>query len=141
MIRNSTIGIVLTIALTTWACSSNDSTSGGVTNPSPTPAPVPAGTTTVSILGERGNQSFSPNPVSVAQGKTIAWTNNDGQIHHIVANDGSFDTGNIAPGQNSTVVTLNVNGANYHCTLHPTMVGSINMSTGAPPPCTGPYCP
>jgi plastocyanin len=70
----------------------------------------------------------------------MAWMNTDSLTHHIVANDGSFDTGDIAPGQNSPAVMLNENGANYHCAIHPTMVGSINMSTGTPPPCMGAYC-
>jgi plastocyanin len=70
----------------------------------------------------------------------MAWTNNDSLTHHIVANDGSFDTGDIAPGQSSAAVMLNENGANYHCAIHPTMVGGINMASGAPPPCMGAYC-
>ena len=60
--------------------------------------------------------------------------------HHIVLNDGSLDTGDIGPGRASAPMALTVNGARYHCTIHPTMVGSINSSAGAPPPCNGPYC-
>ena len=33
------------------------------------------------------------------------------------------------------------NGANYHCTLHPDMVGAVSAASGAaPPPCEGQYC-
>jgi plastocyanin len=127
------------IAVTMWGCSNNGTSmyGGGTTNPTP----VPSGATTISIQGQRGNQSFSPNPGSVAQGKAVAWTNTDSVTHRIVANDGSFDTGNIAPGNNSAALMLNVNGANYHCSIHPAMVGSINTSSGTPPPCSGAYCP
>jgi len=40
----------------------------------------------------------------------------------------------------SPALRLATDGANYHCTIHPTMVGSINASSGEPPPCTD-YCP
>ncbi len=95
---------------------------------------------TINIVGDRGSQSFSPNPSSVAQGATFAWKNNDGVTHRIVMNDGSLDTGDITPGASSRALTLATNGGNYHCTIHPSMVGSINSSSGAPPPCSGLYC-
>jgi len=64
----------------------------------------------------------------------------DPDVDRIVANDGSFDTGNLAPGATSTAVTLPASGARYHCTLHPTMVGAVSDSGGTEPPCTGIYC-
>lgn len=103
------------------------------------PSP-PAASATVSIVGERGAQSFNPNPASVGGARTIAWRNTDSVIHRIMSNDGSFDTGNIVPGATSQTVTLNTDGANYHCTLHPGMIGAINAQSGTPPPCSGPYC-
>jgi plastocyanin len=127
--------VAAAIALITGSCSSN-SNSGGVNNPSP----LPAGTADINILGNLGKQSFSPNPASVAQGNMVAWTNTDSLTHRIAANDGSFDTGNIEPGTHSAALALTENGVNYHCTIHPTMVGSINASNGMPPPCNGPYC-
>ncbi len=126
------------VALGTWSCGGGSSYGGGSSgNPG---APTPTGATTITIMGVRGAQSFSPNPVSVSQGTMVAWRNTDNSTHHIVLNDGSLDTGDIAPGATSAVMRLSVNGANYHCTIHPTMVGSINTSTGTPPPCIGAYC-
>lgn len=111
---------------------------GGYSSPS---SPSTDTFSTISVLGEHGAQSFSPNPAGVAQGQNVVWRNNDSEIHHIVFNDGSLDTGDIAPGASSAVRRVNVNGANYHCSIHPTMVGSINQATGEPPPCSGQYCP
>jgi plastocyanin len=129
----------IAVALTASACGGGGYDGGG--NPTtPTPPTTPPASTTIAIAGDRGAQSFSPNPGSAAQGQSIAWRNNDNQIHRIVANDGSFDTGNIAPGATSNPLTLGTNGTNYHCSLHTGMVGAINASSGAPPPCTGPYC-
>lgn len=113
----------------------------------PTPPPPSGGggggggaTTTITVLGDRGAQSFNPNPSPGTQGEMLVFRNNDNQVHRIVFNDNSFDTGNIAPGEASVARAIPSNGANYHCTLHPTMVGAINASGGAPPPCTGIYC-
>jgi plastocyanin len=122
------------------ACGGGSSSGGGGNPGGPTPPPAGGASANVSILGDRGRQSFTPNPVNVSAARTVTWQNSDGQVHRIMANDGSFDTGNIAPGATSQVITLASDGTNYHCTLHPGMIGSVNASSGTPPPCTGIYC-
>ena len=94
----------------------------------------------IDILGDRGSQSFTPNPSGARQGSMVVWRNTDNVVHHIVFNDGSLDSGDIAPGATTAQLRVGTNGANYHCTIHPGMVGSINRSEGTPPPCNGPYC-
>ena len=126
----------LAIVMGSWACGGG----GGSSTPSsPSPAPGPPAST-INILGERAGQSFSPNPASTVEGQTIAWRNSDTQTHRIVFNDGTLDTGDIGPGASSNPRIMPTNGARYHCSIHPTMVGGINRSTGAPPPCSGAYC-
>jgi len=114
----------------------------GGTPPSPLPGGGGSGgAATISIAGDRGNQSFSPNPGSPPQDRMVSWRNADNVVHRIVLNDGSGDTGDIGPGGTSISVHIPANGANYHCTIHPGMVGSIRASdTEPPPPCTGMYC-
>jgi plastocyanin len=132
------LGCVSTALLAAAACGG-----GGYSSPSapsqPSPPPT-SGATTIAIVGDRGAQSFTPNPVTVDQTRMVSWRNNDSVVHRIVLNDGSLDTGNIAPGSASAAVALAADGANYHCVLHPGMVGAINASSGTPPPCTGQYC-
>jgi len=115
---------------------------GGYSAPPPAgPTPPPANAaTTVAIVGDRGAQSFNPNPATVVQGRTVAWQNSDSVTHRIVSNDGLLDTGNIAPGAASGATPLTTDGTNYHCSIHPGMVGAINGAGGTPPPCTGIYC-
>jgi plastocyanin len=137
-LRSSLLAAFIVVALASWSCSGSSSSSNGPTAPAP-PAPA-ARATTINIQGDRGAQSFAPNPGTVVEGNTIIWQNMDTQTHHIVLNDGSLDTGDIAPGRASAALPLTVNGARYHCTIHPGMVGSINTSGGEPPPCTGAYC-
>ena len=71
----------------------------------------------------------------------VLWRNDDGDTHRIVANDGSFDTGDLAPRATSTMVQMPEGGLNYHCSIHPTtMFGAIGGGGGeSPPPCTI-YC-
>ena len=101
----------------------------------PTPAP-PANTniTTVTISGQKGDQSFSPNPAMCMTGQSVVWKNNDNTTHRIVIPELGVDTGNIAPGASSPPVSLaNVSKA-YHCSLHPSMVGTLNDASTDPAP-------
>jgi hypothetical protein len=65
----------------------------------------------------------------------------DSVMHHLIMDDGSADLGDVVPGANSRGFTLrNANAANFHCTLHSTMVGSINGATAPETPqCNDPY--
>ena len=125
---------MLAVALALTAC--GDGPSGN-----PTATATMSNAFTISILGERGSQSFSPNPASPGA-RMVVWHNNSGDTHHIVANDGSVDTRDIAAGATSRMVQASQGGFNYHCSIHPTtMFGAIGGQGGrAPPPCTGIYC-
>jgi plastocyanin len=108
---------------------------GGSSDPSPTP-----NQTTIRILGQRGNQSFSPNPADVG-GRAVVFRNDDSVVHRVVLNDGSIDTGDIAPGATSRIINMPSSGTNYHCSIHDNMGGAVNPAAGGdPPPCEGIYC-
>jgi plastocyanin len=123
------------LAAAAWGC--------GQSSTPTSPSSSGASTAAVNILfsngqGNLGAQSFSPNPASVNQGGMIAWHNSDSTTHHIVLDDGSLDTGDIAPGASSPAELLKVSGGTYHCMIHPSMVGSINVATnGSPSPGPG----
>lgn len=103
-------------------------------SPSPTPSFL-----TITISRQNGAQSFSPNP-AVAGGQTVVFRNADSVVHRVQLNDGTIDTGNLAPGATSQPVTMPTSGTNYHCTLHPDMIGAVSGTSGEPPKCEGPYC-
>ena len=108
--------------------------------PAPAPAPTPS-TITVSIVSAVGNTAYQPNPVKANSGDTVVFKNNDATMHHIVMDDGSSDLGDVAPGATSRSLTLkNANATKFHCTIHPSMVGSINDTVAPEPtPCPDPY--
>ena len=87
----------------------------------------------ITIVGMNGNQSFSPNPASVGSGQTVAWKNADSIAHHVVQDGGGFDTGDLAPGATSAAISIPAGAISYHCSIHPTMVGGLNGSSGNSP--------
>ena len=127
-------GVVSALCLLAAACG------GGSSNPSsPSPQPSPT-TATIDIVGQNGTQAFSPNPASFG-GQMVVFRNTHTIPHRVVLNDGSVDTGDIAPGATSRAVQMPVAGANYHCSLHPGMIGSVSPAAGGQPPtCDGVYC-
>jgi plastocyanin len=94
----------------------------------------------VTIVSSSGNTAFSPNPIKANAGQTVMFVNRDALIHHIVI-DGGPDLLEVAPGATSRGFTLsNANATTFHCTLHSSMVGSINGAAAPePPPCMDPY--
>jgi hypothetical protein len=56
-------------------------------------------------------------------------------------NDRSVDTGDLAPGASSQPMAIAAAGGQYHCSIHPVMVGSVNQDTSTrPAPCQSEYC-
>jgi plastocyanin len=134
-------------ALALWGCGGSGAAGASPTSPTPpvaAPAPAPAptaSTVTVAIVASTGNTAFQPNPVRANTGDTVMFRNNDTVLHRLVMDDGSADLGDVAPGALSRGVTLrSASATNFHCTLHSSMVGSINgASAPEPPPCNDPY--
>lgn len=87
----------------------------------------------IAIASSNGPQAFAPNPAALQPGQQIVFRNVDSVAHHIVLDNGSLDTGLLATGQSSVAASVAASGAQYHCTIHPSMVGSINEPTATPP--------
>ena len=116
-----------------WSCG------GGSSSPSPPTTPTP-NTVTILITGQKGAQSFAPNPAT-AGGQMVVFRNTDTEAHRVRLNDLSVDWGVIQPGATSAAFRMPLDGTNYHCDIHPTMVGAVNPEAGGtPPPCQGVYC-
>ncbi len=116
---------------------------GGSAPTSPSPSTGGSGsqtTVTINIVGVKGKLSFSPNPAEVKAGQLVVFKNNDIVTHHVMLDDGSLQTADIAPGATSAALPVGAANVAYHCNIHPTMVGSFNAAaTPEPGDCTG-YC-
>ena len=80
---------------------------------------------TITIVGNNGSNSYSPNPDTVTVGQTVAWHNADGTTH--TATGAAFNTGNIGGGGTSAAIAMGTPGSfPYHCTIHGvTMAGTL----------------
>jgi plastocyanin len=97
-------------------------------------APVNPATVTIGIVGSFGNLAYAPNPGQAAVGDQIVWTNNDQVAHRIVLDDGTY-VGDVLPGASTPPIALKSATATYHCEIHPSMIGGINIEAApAPPP-------
>lgn len=68
---------------------------------------------------------FSPNSLTVAVGTSVTWTNKDAAPHTATANNGAFDTGNLAQGQSFSFKFTQPGNFPYKCSYHPNMLGTI----------------
>lgn len=101
------------------------------TAPAPAPAPTPMAVI-IGIIGSFGSNAFMPNPTTANVGDQIVFSNTDVRLHHIVMDDGT-DLGDVQPGQSSAPMTLATPTATFHCTIHPTMIGGINVDAAPAP--------
>jgi plastocyanin len=101
--------------------------------PSPTPSPGPSPSNSgapASIVGgasTRTTNAYSPNPITVNVGGSVTWTNNDTTTHTSTGNDGSWNSGAIAPGASFSRTFPSAGSFPYHCTIHPGMVGTVTV--------------
>lgn len=82
-----------------------------------------------------GDKAYSPNPIEVKVGGGVTWSNDDSQIHTATsgsvgsADSGSvFDSGILSPGATFDFVFDKAGTYDYYCTLHPQMVGTVNVT-------------
>ena len=70
---------------------------------------------------------FVPTTIHAQPGQVVTVYNSDQILHHIIADDGSFDTGVMNPGTSFTVTAGKNPGSviSYHCTLHSRVKGQI----------------
>lgn len=83
--------------------------------------------------GNTSSKGFSPSTIAVVMGvnNTVIWTNNDSSPHTVSANDGSFESGNLAPGQTYSYTFPAPGTYTYHCQYHPWMVATVVVKAAA----------
>lgn len=69
--------------------------------------------------------AFEPEALTVAAGTEVIWTNNGQRPHTVTADDGSFDSGRLDPGEQFSHVFEQPGTFSYHCGFHPDMQATI----------------
>ncbi|HTP59310.1 MAG TPA: beta-propeller fold lactonase family protein [Spirochaetia bacterium] len=66
-----------------------------------------------------------PDSVTITAGQSVLWTNADAVPHTVSADNGSWDSGEIASGA-TFLKRFDAAGVfSYHCSIHPSMTGTI----------------
>jgi plastocyanin len=74
------------------------------------------------------NFAFDPPSLDISAGTTVTWTNNDSTAHTATGDGGTFQSGNIDPGQSFSFTFDTAGTFAYHCEIHPNMVATINVT-------------
>ncbi|HEX5991685.1 MAG TPA: cupredoxin domain-containing protein, partial [Thermomicrobiales bacterium] len=70
--------------------------------------------------------AYSPNPIEIAAGDTVTWTNQDEVPHTATGEDRDvLQSGTIAPGASFSQVFAEAGEFGYFCEFHPNMSGTI----------------
>jgi plastocyanin len=101
-----------------------------------TPVLASAATTSAHITNCPGASGcFTPDPIRITAGDSVTWTNNTSITHTATSDSGAWNTGNISAGSTSGAILFSTPGTfPYHCTIHPSMTGSVIVSAIAATP-------
>jgi plastocyanin len=71
--------------------------------------------------------TYQPDPVTIQAGGKVTWINRDSAPHTATADDGSFDTGDLAEGKLKSETFKEAGEYPYFCEIHPEMHGTVEV--------------
>lgn len=107
----------------TAAVNSTSSSSGNESSSTGNTAAAQSGNVAVAI----SNFAFSPSNLIVKVGSTVTWTNDDSAAHTVVADDGSFSSGNLDKGAVYSYTFSKEGTFAYHCGKHSSMLATVTV--------------
>ncbi|MFA4826359.1 MAG: cupredoxin family copper-binding protein [Methanoregula sp.] len=112
--------VMLVLACLCAGCASSQSP------PQPASAtPSPSGSANAITIK---NFAFSPATLTIKTGATVTWTNDDSAPHTVVSDAGSpvpFTSPQLATGASYPQTFTRAGTYGYHCSIHPSMKGTI----------------
>jgi amicyanin len=88
-------------------------------------------TTTTQISGNQviiKNFAFSPAEITIKQGDTLVWVNQDAAPHKIESDSGSeINSETLSSGQTHSHTFQTAGTYAYHCSIHPSMKGTVTV--------------
>ncbi len=122
--RLATALLILVVTIALAGCSGSSGSAAPTAATSQAPAAPAGGAGAVAIK----DFAFNPAGTSVAAGSKVTWTNNDTTAHTVTFDDGSADSGNLAPGSTFDHTFATAGTFAYHCTIHSQMHGTVTVS-------------
>jgi plastocyanin len=105
------------------ASTGGSTTGGSSTGGSSTGGQVVSGALAISM----SSNSFSPGNITVTSGTRVTWTNTDSMPHTVTADNGSYNSGAMSPGQTYALTFTAKGEYTYYCAIHGAK-GGIGMS-------------
>ena len=122
--RGLVVGVTLAVGLLVGGCTpvgSGEASDGGPTTCSMSEAP---GDVTARI----DEAAFVPSSITVEGDRSIEFRNSSSLEHTVALDDGACASGVIAPGKSVTYIIGPVGRHGFHCTIHPLMTGTIEVT-------------
>ena len=123
------LAVVSAILMFAIACGGGYSSTPDSPSPTPSPTPTPGGpSSSVSIPAgaqSLGNRAFMPDELDVAVGTTVTWMNTDSISHTSTSDANAWNSGIVAPGGQFSFAFQTAGTFQYHCAIHPGMVGTV----------------
>jgi plastocyanin len=124
---------IVALSLTLATACGYDSPTG------PGPTPTPGDVNIVAGASQLTTTAFNPNPKQLSLGGAaevaVRWVNTEGGgvyggtgvVHQIASDNGAFATSQPLGSGATYSVSLQAGTYNYHCPIHPNMVGTITV--------------
>ena len=127
-LRLALISATLMLAIGCGDYSSSSPYSPTPTPSTPPPQGAPLASSSVMIpvgASTLGNRAFVPAELNIAPGTLVTWINADSTTHTSTSNVDGWHSGNIAPGGEFSFAFQTAGTFQYHCAIHPGMVGTV----------------
>jgi plastocyanin len=130
VLTRAAIALIATVALA--ACGGAGTTPATSAGPATSNAPAAAGcaksATAGTVAATIANFKFSPDSIQAKVGDVVTWTNNDSASHTVTIDSGACDAGTVASGSSASLVFTVAGTYTYHCSIHPSMKGTVVVS-------------
>ena len=124
--RRFAVLIVASLALFGLTSCGDDSSSSSSSAALSSAVPVSAATVKITSGG------FDPASATVPAGDAATFSNDDDQDHRVVADDASFDTGTLRPGESTVVLFAAAGTVKYKDSLDPSHTGQVEVTASTP---------
>lgn len=71
--------------------------------------------------------AYGPSQLDVLPGQTVRWSNVSPRTHTVTSDTGLFDSGHMGPGSRFTFVFNQPGVYRYHCTIHSSIAGEVDV--------------
>jgi plastocyanin len=131
-LRLSAVVAIAIVFLAAACSSSSSSTASTASSTASSPAASSSGDSggggTSKVTITVADFAFDPNSVDVSAGKvTLTVTNNDSTNHTFTLDDDSSDT-SLPAGETQTIQLDLSQTVGWHCSIHPSMTGTLNVA-------------